>query len=124
MLNKEVSRDSARTGAEPVTRAAGDEIMKSDVLRMARKSGMTILLDGRIGQEAYMSVSGSTDALQRFAHDVRASLLRRPRRRARAACSRSVNPLVTARMRERIAALPSSRRLAGPMRRYRHATAR
>ena len=30
-----------------------------------------------------MSVSGSTDALQRFAHAVRASLLRNPRRKAR-----------------------------------------
>ena len=108
--------------------------MKSDVLTMARKSGMTILLDGRIGQEAYTSVSGSTDALQRFAHDVRASLLRRPRRRSRVACSHSVNPLVTARMRERIAtfvyrgmgatrsarASQSARRMAGPMR-HRHA---
>ncbi|WP_167354133.1 hypothetical protein [Caballeronia fortuita] len=74
------------------------------MLRMARKSGMTILLDGRIGKEAYMSVSGSTDALQRFAHDVRVSLLKRPKRTARAARSRNVNPLVTARMRERIAA--------------------
>jgi hypothetical protein len=104
---------------------------------MAQKSGMTILLDGRIGQEAYTSVSGSTDALQRFAHDVRASLLRRPRGRSRAACSRSVNPLVTARMRERIAAAvyggvgatrsgraaqsaQSARRRAGPTR-HRHA---
>jgi hypothetical protein len=92
---------------------------------------MTILLDAKIGQQAYTSVSGSTDALQRFAHDVRASLLRRPRRRARAACSRNVNSLVTARMRERIAAFVyrgmsatssarAARRLAGP-RRHRHA---
>ncbi|CAL8480708.1 hypothetical protein [Caballeronia sp. S22] len=80
------------------------EIMKSDMLRMARKSGMTVLLDGKIGQEAYMSVSGSTDALQRFANDVRASLLRHPRRKVRAARTPSVNPLVPARMRERIAA--------------------
>jgi hypothetical protein len=78
--------------------------MQSDVLKMARESGMTILLDGRIGQQAYMSVSGSTDALQRFAHGVRASLMRRPRRRARAARPPGGNPWVTARMRERIAA--------------------
>lgn len=78
--------------------------MRHDLLNIARKCGMTILLDGKIGQQAYMSVSGSTDALQRFAHDVRASLLRSPRRRPRAARSPSVNPLVTARMRERIAA--------------------
>ncbi|WP_082862308.1 hypothetical protein [Caballeronia hypogeia] len=79
--------------------------MQTDVLRMARKSGMTVLLDGRIGQQAYTSVSGSADALQKFAHDVEASLLRtHQRRRARAARSPEVNPLVTARMRERIAA--------------------
>jgi hypothetical protein len=77
--------------------------MRHDLLNIARKCGMTILLDGKIGQQAYMSVSGSTDALQRFAHNVRASLLRAPRRRPRAARSPSVNPLVTARMRERIA---------------------
>ncbi|MDR5781215.1 hypothetical protein QCE63_17560 [Caballeronia sp. LZ065] len=76
--------------------------MQFDVLKMARESGMTIVLDGRIGQEAYMSVSGSTDALQKFACDVRASLLKRPRRKARAACSASGNPLVMARMRARL----------------------
>ena len=64
---------------------------------------MTVLLDGRIGQQAYTSVSGSTEALQRFAHDVRVSLLRRPAK-GRVARSRNMNPLVTARMRERIAA--------------------
>ncbi|MDR5780660.1 hypothetical protein QCE63_14650 [Caballeronia sp. LZ065] len=68
---------------------------------------MTILLEGRIGHQEYTSVSGSAEALQRFAHDVRASLQGRPHRqgrRARAARPLSMNSLVTARMRERIAA--------------------
>jgi hypothetical protein len=81
--------------------------MQSDVLKMAQESGMTILLEGRIGHQEYTSVSGSAEALQRFAHDVRASLQPRERprgRRARAARSPGVNSLVTARMRERIAA--------------------
>ncbi|SAK99542.1 hypothetical protein AWB78_05796 [Caballeronia calidae] len=83
--------------------------MQTDVLKMARQSGMTILLDGRIGQQAYTSVSGSADALQRFAHDVRASLMKHSRRKVRAARSPCVNPLVTARMRERIAGRPAYR---------------
>ncbi|MDR5788490.1 MULTISPECIES: hypothetical protein [Caballeronia] len=78
--------------------------MQSDMLKLARESGMTVLLDGRIGQQAYMSVSGSADALQKFAHDAHASLSREPRRKARAARSPSLNSLVMARMRECIAA--------------------
>lgn len=67
---------------------------------------MTILLEGRIGLQEYTSVSGSAEALQRFAHDVRASLQGRSRqvRRARAARPPGMSSLVTARMRERIAA--------------------
>ncbi|MDR5835514.1 hypothetical protein [Caballeronia sp. LZ034LL] len=67
---------------------------------------MTILLEGRIGLQEYTSVSGSAEALQRFAHDVCASLGQRARRsrRARPARSSGINSLVTARMRERIAA--------------------
>ncbi|SAK62486.1 hypothetical protein AWB82_03173 [Caballeronia glebae] len=80
------------------------KIMQSDVLTMARKSGMTILLDGRIGQQEYMSASGSADALQKFAHEIRASVSKEPRRKVRAARSPSMNALVVARMREGIAA--------------------
>ncbi|MDR5758494.1 hypothetical protein [Caballeronia sp. LZ035] len=81
--------------------------MQSDVLKMAQESGMTVLLEGRIGNREYTSVSGSAEALQRFVHDVRASLQERPRpqgRRPRAARPPGTISLVTARMRERIAA--------------------
>ncbi|KMY85992.1 hypothetical protein BUMB_01921c [Candidatus Paraburkholderia calva] len=42
-----------------------------DVLKVACDSGMTILLDGRIGQVEYQSVSGTAESLQKFAHAVR-----------------------------------------------------
>jgi hypothetical protein len=42
-----------------------------DIIDMARASGMTVILDGRIGREEYQSVCGSLSALQRFADAVR-----------------------------------------------------
>jgi hypothetical protein len=44
-----------------------------DIIDMARVSGMTVILDGRIGREEYQSVCGSLSALQRFADAVRHS---------------------------------------------------
>jgi hypothetical protein len=44
-----------------------------DIVDMARISGMTVILEGRIGREEYQSVSGSITALQRFAEAVRHS---------------------------------------------------
>jgi hypothetical protein len=51
-----------------------------DVLELARKSGLAILLDGRIGFQDYTSVSGSMDALLRFAAVVRMASLRERKR--------------------------------------------
>ncbi|HEX7911432.1 MAG TPA: hypothetical protein VF534_25535 [Paraburkholderia sp.] len=45
-----------------------------DILEMARNSGLLVMLDGRIGREEYHSVSGSLQALQRFADALRESL--------------------------------------------------
>lgn len=41
-----------------------------DILELARKAGMQVLLDAQIGQQSYHSVSGSLTALQRFADAV------------------------------------------------------
>jgi hypothetical protein len=38
-----------------------------DVLNLARQSGMTVVLDARIGQQEYHSVHSSVAALERFA---------------------------------------------------------
>lgn len=38
-----------------------------DLVDAARAAGLTIVLNGRIGQQEYCSVSGSLPALQRFA---------------------------------------------------------
>jgi len=46
-------------------------VIKMDIIDMARASGMTVILDGRIGREEYQSVCGSLSALQRFADAVR-----------------------------------------------------
>jgi len=42
-----------------------------DIIDMARASGLTVILDGRIGREQYQSVCGSVSALQRFAESLR-----------------------------------------------------
>jgi hypothetical protein len=60
-----------------------------NVLEVARQSGLAVLLDGRIGRQEYTSVSGSTDALLRFARVVRIiSLRERERRRRRVSLGR------------------------------------
>lgn len=41
-----------------------------DILELARKAGMQVLLDAQIGQQSYHSVCGSLTALQRFADAV------------------------------------------------------
>lgn len=41
-----------------------------DILELARKAGMQVLLDAQIGQQSYHSVCGSVTALQRFADAV------------------------------------------------------
>lgn len=54
-----------------------------DILDMAREAGFAVLLDGRIGQEEYSTVSGSKEALQSFANAVRIAAEREHLRRAR-----------------------------------------
>jgi hypothetical protein len=41
-----------------------------DIVEIARKAGMQILLDAQIGLQTYHSVCGSLPALQRFADEV------------------------------------------------------
>jgi hypothetical protein len=47
----------------------GDRQM--NLIELAKESGMAVLLDGKIGREEYVSVSGSLAALARFAQAVR-----------------------------------------------------
>jgi hypothetical protein len=54
-----------------------------DILELARDSGLTMLLDGKIGRQEYTSVSGSLDALQLFAQMIRAASLDEFRRSRR-----------------------------------------
>jgi hypothetical protein len=42
-----------------------------NIIELAKESGMAVLLDGKIGREEYVSVSGSLAALARFAEAVR-----------------------------------------------------
>ncbi|SDH17550.1 hypothetical protein SAMN04487926_102410 [Paraburkholderia steynii] len=41
-----------------------------DLIEMAKKSGMQVLLDAQIGSQMYHSVCGPLSALQRFADEV------------------------------------------------------
>ena len=62
-----------------------------NVLELARESGLTVLLDGRIGRQEYTSVSGSADALFRFTKIVLiASRRERKRYRRHSSLSRPV----------------------------------
>jgi len=45
-----------------------------DILDLARKSGMTVVLDAKIGRHEYRTVHSSVAALERFAELVAASL--------------------------------------------------
>ncbi|WP_169708637.1 hypothetical protein [Trinickia terrae] len=44
-----------------------------DILDMARKSGMTVVLDAKIGHQEYQTVHSSITALERFAELVAAA---------------------------------------------------
>ncbi|MGF6902228.1 hypothetical protein [Paraburkholderia sp. GAS348] len=46
-----------------------------DILDLARKSGMTVVLDAKIGRQEYRTVHGSVAALERFA-ELLAALMR------------------------------------------------
>jgi hypothetical protein len=46
-----------------------------EILKIARDSGMQVILDGRIGREEYRSVVGSVQALQRFAEALCKSII-------------------------------------------------
>lgn len=46
-----------------------------DMLKIARESGLAIVLDGKIGREEYTSVTGSMSALLRFGEAVRLASL-------------------------------------------------
>ncbi|CAG9241221.1 hypothetical protein [Paraburkholderia caribensis] len=41
-----------------------------DLIEMAKKSGMQVLLDAQIGSQMYHSVCGPLSSLQRFAEEV------------------------------------------------------
>jgi hypothetical protein len=45
------------------------------ILSIARRAGMLVMLDGRIGRETYQSVTGSLSSLQRFVADLRGLML-------------------------------------------------
>ena len=45
-----------------------------DILGMARKAGMAVVLDAKIGRQEYHTVHGSVTALELFAELVAASL--------------------------------------------------
>lgn len=47
-----------------------------DILDLAKQSGMTVILDAKIGRQEYRTVHGSVAALERFARLVATSLQR------------------------------------------------
>ncbi|WP_155420201.1 hypothetical protein [Burkholderia cepacia] len=51
--------------------AKAQEAMNMDVMKIARESGLAVLLEARIGEQEYSSVSGSRDALLCFVKAIR-----------------------------------------------------
>jgi hypothetical protein len=41
-----------------------------DLMKMAQEAGLAVLLEGKIGQQSYSSISGSKEALLRFTEAV------------------------------------------------------
>jgi hypothetical protein len=72
-----------------------------DILELARDSGLTMLLDGKIGRQEYTSVSGSLDALQLFAQMIRAASLDEFRRSRRSSARPIGEKAMIVRMGER-----------------------
>lgn len=72
-----------------------------DILELARDSGLTMLLDGKIGRQEYTSVSGSLDALQLFAQMIRAASLDEFRRSRRSSARPIGEKAMIAKMAER-----------------------
>jgi len=54
-----------------------------DVLKLAREAGLAVLLDGRIGQQDYNSISGTKDSLRTFVEAIRIAMTRENGLRAR-----------------------------------------
>lgn len=71
----EISRGINHAGPQAWKLDKVPEGLRMDILEMARDSGFAVLLDGRIGHDEYTSVSGTKEALQRFADAVRLSVL-------------------------------------------------
>jgi hypothetical protein len=57
--------------------------MIMDVLKIAREAGLAVLLDGKIGQQDYNSISGTKDSLQAFVEAIRNAMTRENGLRAR-----------------------------------------
>ncbi|TAM48821.1 MAG: hypothetical protein EPN57_26680 [Paraburkholderia sp.] len=75
-MQRNQRRDSQRNAVSQCGRAEAGK----DLLDLARDCGMTVTLDACIGRERYESVTGSCDALRRFAHAYRQLVARRPDR--------------------------------------------
>ncbi|KPD17234.1 hypothetical protein ADM96_20170 [Burkholderia sp. ST111] len=50
-----------------------EAVIMPDIVELARAAGLTVVLNGRIGQQDYQSVSGPISALERFAEAYRAA---------------------------------------------------
>ena len=83
-----------------------------DIIDMARASGLTVILDGRIGREEYQSVCGSMAALERFADSLHQCSAQCVAHRHDGAPRRSSAASVFGRLRRRISRLA---RITGAM---------
>lgn len=83
-----------------------------DIIDIARASGLTVILDGRIGREEYQSVCGSISALQRFAESLRQCIARDTLHENDGAPHRIAAASASGRVRRRVNKLP---RMGGAM---------
>ena len=64
------SERSCHTASESTTKSPTCVLSDDTILAIARRAGMQVMLDGRIGRESYHSVTGSLSSLHRFVADV------------------------------------------------------
>jgi len=68
---RDVTSEDRTTSRAPMLPMLSDDA----ILSIARRAGMLVMLDGRIGRETYQSVTGSLSSLQRFVADLRGLML-------------------------------------------------
>lgn len=70
MSSENVCERVCNVACERPTKPEATVLSDDTILAIARRAGMLVMLDGRIGRETYQSVTGSVSSLHRFVADM------------------------------------------------------